>query len=140
MDAHAVTVAEEGRYVGVAPLGTSLTEPQAAQLTRSNCDPIVATDPDVSGQVSAERDYWLLTPHGLDPTHARLPEGLDPADVLTQRGPGALVAALESAAPLGQVLLDERVSNMDPAAALLEAVQVLAARRPEAWEERATVG
>ena len=60
---------------------------------------------------------------------------MDPADVLTQRGPGALVAALDSAAPLGQVLLEERVSNLDPAAALLEAVQVLAARRPEAWED-----
>ena len=73
--------------------------------------------------------------HGLDPTYARFPDGLDPADVLTQRGPSALVAALDSAAPLGQVLLEERVSNMDPAAALLEAVQVLAARRPEAWED-----
>ena len=32
MDAIAVTLAGEGRYVGVAPLGTSLTEQQAAQL------------------------------------------------------------------------------------------------------------
>ena len=63
------------------------------------------------------------------------PTGLDPADVLTQRGPSALIAALDSAAPLGQVLLDERISNMDPAAALLEGAQVLAARRPKAWED-----
>ena len=95
----------------------------------------MATDADLAGQVAAERDFWLLTPHGLDPTYARFPDGLDPADVLTQRGPRALVAALDSAAPLGQVLLDERVNNLDPAAALLEAVQVLAARRPEAWED-----
>ena len=135
MDAYAVTLAGEGRYVGVAPLGTSLTEQQAAQLARISRDPIVATDPDIAGQVAAERDYWLLTPHGLDPTYARFPDGLDPADVLTQRGPSALVAALDSAAPLGQVLLEERVNNMDPAAALLESVQVLAARRPEAWED-----
>ena len=135
MDAYAVTLAGNGRYVGVAPLGTSLTEQQAAQLARISRDPIVATDPDVAGQVAAERAYWLLTPHGLDPTYARFPDGLDPADVLTQRGPSALVAALDSAAPLGQVLLEERVNNMDPAAALLEAVQVLAARRPEAWED-----
>ena len=134
MDAYAVTLAGEGRYAGVATLGTSLTKQQAAQLARINRDPIVATDPDVAGQVAAERDYWLLTPHGLDPTHARFPQGLDPADVLTQRGPSALAAALDSAASLGQVLLEERTSNMDPAAALLEAVQVLAARRPNAWE------
>ena len=31
--------------------------------------------------------------------------------------------------------MDERVNNLEPAAALLEAVQVLAARRPEAWED-----
>jgi len=133
-EAEHVTLAGEGRYVGVAPLGTALTEQQAAQLARIGRDPIVATDPDVAGQVAAERDYWLLTLHGLEPTHARLPEGLDPADVLTQRGPSALVAALDSAAPLGQVLLEERVTNMEPAAALLEAVEFLAARRPEAWE------
>ena len=135
MDAYAVTLAAEGRFVGVAPLGTSLTEQQAAQLGRTGRHPIVANDPDVAGQVAAERDYWLLTQHGLDPTHARFPAGLDPADVLSQRGPGALVAALDSAAPLGQVLLEERVNNMDPAAALLDAVQVLAARRPEAWQD-----
>ena len=134
MDAYAITLAGQGRYAGVATLGTSLTEQQATQLARIDRDPIVATDPDVAGQVAAERDYWLLTLHGLDPTHARFPQGLDPADVLTQRGPGALVAALDSAAPLGQVLLEERIGNMDPAAALLEAVQVLAARRPDAWE------
>jgi DNA primase len=135
MDAYAVTLAGEGRYVGVAPLGTSLTEQQAAQLAQINRDPIVATDPDIAGQVAAERDYWLLTPHGLDPTYARFPIGLDPADVLTQRGPDALLAALDSATPLVQMLLDERVSNINPAAALLDAVQVLAARRPEAWED-----
>ena len=91
MDAYAVTLAGEGRYVGVAPLGTSLTEQQAAQLARNGRDPIVATDPDIAGQVAAERDYWLLTTHGLDPTYARFPKGLDPADLLTQRGPAALV-------------------------------------------------
>ncbi len=34
MDAIAVTLASRGRYIGVAPLGTSLTDEQAAQLAR----------------------------------------------------------------------------------------------------------
>ena len=43
-----------------------------------------------AGRLAAERDYWLLTPHGLDPAHAALPPGSDPADILTRRGPAAL--------------------------------------------------
>jgi DNA primase len=46
MDAIAVTLASRGLYLGVAPLGTSLTEEQAAQVAASLCIPVVATDAD----------------------------------------------------------------------------------------------
>ena len=82
MDAIAVTLATQGSHVGVAPLGTTLTNEQAAQLGRLGVDPIVATDADLPGQVAAERDFWMLTPYGLDPRYAQFPEGLDPADML----------------------------------------------------------
>ena len=78
MDAIAVTLASAGRYLGVAPLGTSLTDEQAAQLAAIGRDPIVATDADLAGQVAAERDFWMLTPHGLDPGYARFPDGPGP--------------------------------------------------------------
>src|SRR5215217_9030952 len=39
MDAIAVTLASQGRYIGVAPLGTSLTEEQAHQLARIGTQP-----------------------------------------------------------------------------------------------------
>jgi len=74
-DAIAVTSASEGSYVGVAPLGTNLTSEQAAQLRTFGVDPIIATDADVAGQVAAQRDFWILTPHLLQPRHAALPEG-----------------------------------------------------------------
>jgi DNA primase catalytic core len=67
MDAIAVTLASGGRYIGVAPLGTSVTDEQASQLARIGRHPIVATDADTAGRVAAERDFWLLTPYCLDP-------------------------------------------------------------------------
>ncbi|WP_036490578.1 MobF family relaxase [Nocardioides sp. CF8] len=133
MDAIAVTLASAGRYLGVAPLGTSLTDDQASQLGGIGRDPIVATDADLAGQVAAERDFWMLTPHGLDPGYARFPEGLDPADLLAHRGPAALAAALASGQTLGDQLLSERLDNLAPEQARVAAMRVLAARPSRAW-------
>ena len=133
MDAIAVTLASAGRYLGVAPLGTSLSDEQATQLAAIGRDPIVATDADLAGQVAAERDFWMLTPHGLDPGYARFPDGLDPADVLAQRGPAALTAALAGSTPLGDQILSERLDNLLPERARAAAMRVLAARPSHAW-------
>ncbi|GGO85326.1 hypothetical protein GCM10011584_05040 [Nocardioides phosphati] len=138
MDAVAVTIASAGLYVGVAPLGTSLTDEQAAQLAAVGRDPIVATDADLAGQVAAERDFWMLTPHGMDPGFARFPDGLDPADLLAQRGPAALTAAVASGQPafrsLGDQLLNERLDNLAPEQAQMAAMRVISARPSSAWE------
>ena len=138
MDAVAVTIASAGLYLGVAPLGTSLTDEQTAQLAAVGRDPIVATDADLAGQVAAERDFWMLTPHGLDPGFARFPDGLDPADLLAQRGPAALTAAVASGQPafraLGDQLLTERLDNLAPEQARVAAMRILSARPSRAWE------
>ena len=66
MDAIAVTLATDGKYLGVAPLGTSLTDEQAAQLRLLGYrTPIVATDADLAGRVAARAR--LLDPHPLRP-------------------------------------------------------------------------
>ncbi|WP_348696003.1 MobF family relaxase, partial [uncultured Nocardioides sp.] len=139
MDAVAVTIASAGLYLGVAPLGTSLTDEQTAQLAAVGRDPIVATDADLAGQVAAERDFWMLTPHGLDPGFARFPDGLDPADLLAQRGPAALTAAVASGQPafraLGDQLLTERLDNLAPEQARVAAMRILSARPSRAWEQ-----
>jgi len=133
MDAIAVTIASAGSHFGVAPLGTTLTNEQAAQLGRLGVDPIVATDADLAGQVAAERDFWMLTPYGLDPGYAQFPEGLDPADMLALRGPSQLREALVDARPLAEVLVEERLTNLPPAQAIPEAAQVVAARPSARW-------
>lgn len=142
MDAIAVTLATAGRFIGAAPLGTALTDEQATQLAslrhQTGQDPVVATDADLAGQLAAERNFWLLTPHNLDPSLAQLPTGFDPADLLARRGPAALTAALVTAHPLGDHLFLERLDHLDAQHATQAALQVLAARPGRAWDTRLT--
>jgi DNA primase catalytic core len=133
LDAIAVTLAGDGRHVGVAPLGTSLTEAQIAQLHEHGRTPVVATDADLAGQVAAERDYWLLTLYNLDPTHAVLPEGTDPADLVAAGDTAGLADAISHAKPLADSLIDECLDHVDGAEAALNAVRVLAAQPAHRW-------
>ena len=77
-DALAVTLAGNAAYVGVAPLGTALTDEQARQLATLSTSPIVATDADPAGRAAAERDFWLLAQHGTEPRTAELPQAPTP--------------------------------------------------------------
>jgi len=133
-DAIAVTTATGGRYVGVAPLGTNLTSEQAAQLRTLGNSPIIATDNDLAGQTAAHRDYWILTPHLLQPRHAQLPDGTDPADLVADGRSDLLVDALAKARPLADTLIAERLANLPPAEGALEAMAVIAARPVDDWE------
>jgi DNA primase len=98
----------------------------------------VATDADIAGRVAAERDFWILTSYRLDPQYAQLPEGSDPADPLALHGPAALTTVLDQAGPLGERLINERLTNLPPEQAQLEAARVLAARPPAHWEEESS--
>ncbi|MGH3367566.1 MAG: toprim domain-containing protein, partial [Nocardioidaceae bacterium] len=134
MDAIAVTLATAGAYVGVAPLGTALTDEQASQLAQFDRDPIVATDGDLAGRMAAERDYWLLTRYGLQPQHIQFADGADPASTYADDGPTPLRAALFNAAPLAQTLIATRIELHDPGTAIIAAARVAAAETPSAWE------
>ena len=133
MDAWAITLAGHGRYVGAAPLGTSLTENHVAQLHRHGQHPIVATDNDLAGRLAAERDYWLLSMYQLDPRHAALPAGADPADLLAGGRGDQLHTALTTARRLADDLVDERLSNLQGAEAIVDAVRVVAAEPGTQW-------
>ena len=138
MDAIAVTLATGGSHVGVAPLGTALTEAQARQLvglaTSAGTGPVVATDGDVAGWMAAERAYWLLAQHAADPLSVRFDEGADPAQVLAAEGPACLSALLRMPRPLGQVLVHERLANLPGQRAVDAAAAIVAARQSAVWE------
>ncbi|WP_353952526.1 MobF family relaxase [Knoellia sp. S7-12] len=133
IDALAVTLSGHGHYVGVAPLGTALTDEQARELATLSTHPVVATDADLAGRIAAERAFWLLAQHGADPLAVDIPEGADPASVLHNHGPAALLELLGSARPLGAMLIDERLANLPTNAAVNSAARVIAASPPTSW-------
>ena len=137
IDALAVTLAGRGRYVGVAPLGTALTDEQARQLATLSTQPIVATDADLPGRIAAERAFWLLAQHNAEPLAAHLPDGTDPASVLHAHGPAALLDLLDTAQPLAATLIDERLANLPVNAAARAAASVIAASPPTSWAAQA---
>jgi DNA primase catalytic core len=140
IDVLAVSLASPD-HVGVAPLGTSLTDTQADSLTPHLTRPpgvLVATDGDPAGQLAAERDYWILTARGGDPGHVTFPTGQDPAGILTSQGPGALQRLLDQPHTLAQVLIDERLNHLPAAQALPAALAVVAAGDAQHWTQRTT--
>ena len=116
LDAIAVTSAGGGRYAGVAPSGTALTAGQVAAL-QAAAGPLaergvtVAFDADPAGREAALRSYDLLRAAGAWPTHAALPGGQDPAGLAQTHGAGALRVALDTAVPLADLLVDERLER-----------------------------
>ena len=138
-DALAVTLAGNAQYVGVAPLGTALTDEQARQLATLSTSPIVATDADPAGRAAAERDFWLLAQHGTDPRTTELPAGADPASLLTAAGTTTLRDHLEAAEPLGRALLNARLNQPHTETTLDMAVALIAAQPPQAWLSQANL-
>ena len=111
LDALAVTAATNGRYVGVAPLGTALTPSQVARLPRST-EVIVAFDADPAGRKATERAYELLTDRYFAPRVVSLPQGQDPSSLLTTEGPHAIETSLENATPLVKEMIDQAVDDL----------------------------
>jgi DNA primase catalytic core len=132
LDALAVTLAGEGDYIGIAPLGTAFTDAQAEALRPFLGDRkhgiIVATDADGAGQQAAQRIFWQLTARGDNPRHLVIPTGKDPADLLQTAGATTLRQALAASPSLASALIDARVAVYADRLDTIEG-QVHAARR-----------
>ncbi|MEM9027799.1 MAG: DNA primase [Pseudomonadota bacterium] len=91
----------------VAPLGTALTGDQIGLLWRLASEPTLCFDGDSAGRKAADRAVDTALPAlspGKSLRFAFLPEGLDPDDLVRQRGPQALRKVLDQAHPLAEVL------------------------------------
>jgi len=114
-DAIAVTCAGAGRYVGVAPSGTSLTQDQVealhAVVPLHDREVVVGFDGDAAGRAAAVRSYDVLRERGAWPLHLPLPEGQDPASLSQSSGPEALRLGLDAAQPLADLVIDERLAR-----------------------------
>jgi DNA primase len=102
-----IALAAAGIAEAVAPLGTALTEQQIEMLWRQVETPILCFDGDTAGQRAAMRAITRALPL-LRPAHSlrivRLPEGMDPDDLIKAKGPKAMEALLGEARSLIEVL------------------------------------
>jgi DNA primase len=109
-DALAVTVADRGRYVGLAPCGTSLTTRQAEALAHaadlSRTSVLVAFDDDEAGRKAAVRAFHILRAVSYRLQSVALP-GKDPAEILETQGADTLQSILYGRVlPLSAVVID----------------------------------
>lgn len=102
-----IALAAAGIDESVAPLGTALTENQIELLWRHVETPILCFDGDAAGQRAAMRAISRALPL-LRPAHSlrivRLPEGLDPDDLIKAKGVRAMEEVLANARSLVDVL------------------------------------
>jgi len=119
MDALAVTEAARTalrNLVAVAPNGTALTPGQLHTLNRigplADRVVILALDNDPAGLAAAARAYPLLVAAGVtEPLTVTDWSGKDPAELLANRGPAGLAAALDHTRPLADLVVDAALSR-----------------------------
>ena len=157
MDALAVTLAGGGRYVGLAPMGTALTDIQADRIVAAGNPTehapslaesqsrqraiIVATDTDQAGVDAAHHAYWQLVLRGESPRRLSLAGAKDPAELLHDQGPRALRDALDAtpslAGALVNAVIDGHADRLDTVegrvAAARRSAEILAALPPDQW-------
>ena len=111
-----VALAEAGFEDAVAPLGTALTEDQVKLLWRFVPEPTLCFDGDSAGRKAAYRAIDTVLPHlkpGYSLSFAFLPDGLDPDDLVRQRGADAMDGVLKAALPLVEVLFARETAMGD---------------------------
>ncbi|WP_151720757.1 DNA primase [Gemmobacter serpentinus] len=102
-----IAMVEAGFPAAVAPLGTAITEDQLRLMWRISPEPIITLDGDTAGQRAALRVIDLALPlleAGQGLRFAVLPQGLDPDDLLKQKGAPALQEVLDQALPMVALL------------------------------------
>lgn len=84
----------------VASMGTSLTQEQARLVKRYADTVLISYDGDGAGQKANLRGLDILKGEGLNVKVVPLPDGLDPDDVIKQRGAEGYQKCLDAAMPL----------------------------------------
>ncbi|MEO9864955.1 MAG: DNA primase [Yoonia sp.] len=102
-----IALSEAGFPSCVAPLGTAITEDQLRLMWRMAPEPIIALDGDTAGLRAAMRVIDIALPlleAGQSLRFALMPEGMDPDDLIKQKGASAMQALLDQAIPMVQLL------------------------------------
>ena len=109
----AISLYEAGFKNVVASMGTSLTQTQA-KLLKNYCDRIyISYDGDGAGQKATLRGLDILAEAGLNVKVVRLPEGLDPDDVIKKHGREYYGHLLDTAVTLTRFKIDTLARKFD---------------------------
>jgi len=81
----------------VATMGTALNEKHVQQLRRVADKVVLVFDADAGGETGVDRALEVFVKNEMDLRVATLPAGLDPCDLLSQRGPEEFQSALTNA-------------------------------------------
>ncbi|RPF70220.1 DNA primase [Aurantiacibacter spongiae] len=111
-----IALAAAGIEDAVAPMGTALTEQQIELLWRMADKPVLCLDGDQAGRRAAmraaERTLPLLRPgHSL--RIATLPAGMDPDDLVSQRGSSAMENLIRDAKTLEDFIWEFEVARSE---------------------------
>lgn len=101
-----ISLHKAGFDTAVASMGTSLTTTQA-KLLKNYCDRIyISYDGDGAGQKATLRGLDILAEAGLNVKVVKLPDGLDPDDVIKQRGAEYYKKLIDEAVTLPQFKIE----------------------------------
>jgi DNA primase len=93
----------------VATCGTSLTPDHVTKIRRLTRSVVVLLDADEAGARAAERTLPMLEQAGVQAWRLQLPDAKDPDELVRERGPGAMEAALSAAEPLLRWVAERKV-------------------------------
>ncbi|AYG96328.1 DNA primase [Brevundimonas naejangsanensis] len=105
-----VIACQRAGIAAVAPMGTALTEEQMGLLWRTSAEPTLCFDGDGAGQRAAARTVERALPL-LKPERSfqfvTLSGGLDPDDMLREKGAAALREAMQQTVPFSKKLFEK---------------------------------
>lgn len=120
----------------VATMGTALTTKHVQKLRGLVPRVLLVFDADAGGDTGVDRALEVFVRQEMDLQVATLPDGLDPCDLLVQRGAAALQEALTGAVDvlefkLNRVWLDPRSQGLDGRRRAVDAVLTVLAQAPQ---------
>jgi DNA primase len=120
----------------VATMGTALNARHVQHLRRFAPRVVLVFDADAGGDTGVDRALEIFASQEVDLSVATLPEGLDPCDLLVQRGPDSFLEALSGAVDaldfkLNRVLSAESGSGVEGRRRAVDAVLRVIALAPD---------
>ncbi len=107
-----IALVQTGYNGAVAPLGTALTDDHLGLLWKMTDRPILCFDGDSAGQRAADKSMDIMLPMlkpGVTAEIIRLPEGVDPDDLIQKEGRQGFEALLKSKVPLSEALWEREI-------------------------------